>query len=302
MPSMVGNPLDNLRLLASKRIKDPFVQRREAEVQSGLDDLLPEVDSPELHAAQTDIGNKTGTYYSRDALRGDVLSKLRTKLGLSAIEHEQDMERVRAQEEGLNLRAKLMSRASSQPYFSPVTTATGVQSFDHRTGEIHSRIGDLKPGDATQGALADVGNALFRAGEVRKLFKPEWTGPLAGRFNSMEIALIGDDARKAQFQAFLEGLRNTVIKARTGAQMSEPEAARILAELPGFNLPPTAFMAKLDAAVTGLEDWYRRREAMAYGRPNAAPDAAAIPSRGGSGVATGTPLSARELIEKYRRR
>src|SRR5690554_5956803 len=125
MPSMVGNPLDNIRLLLSKKNKDHYVQQRETELQSGIDDFVPEADSPEFHQAQTQLGNQTGTYYSRDSLRGDVLSRLRARLGLEDIKHQQEMERVRAQEEGLNLRAQLTARAADRPYFSPVTTATG---------------------------------------------------------------------------------------------------------------------------------------------------------------------------------
>ncbi len=273
---------------------DPYLVRRESEIHSGLDDLIPEADSPEVRDAQ----NASGGAYSRDSIRSEGMTKLRQKLNLDAREHEQEMETTGLKEQGLLERAKLLGGDSGgKPYFIPLQTGGGIESFDTRTGTTVGRVGDLKPADGAQKSLADVGNTLFRAREVNRLMKPEWLGPLSGRLSTMDVALFGDDARKAEFQGNLEGLRNTVINLRTGAQMSEHEAQRILAELPGFNLSPKAFMGRMESATRGLEDWYQRRHSMATGHPENTPPVGSQPLTGGA--TTGT--SAQDLINKYRR-
>ncbi len=87
--------MQNLRTLASRQTQpklDPFVTRRSAEIHSGLADMAPEDDDLDMHLAQQEIAGRTGWAPSRDAIRGSVVSKLRSALGQGAIKHQQDLE------------------------------------------------------------------------------------------------------------------------------------------------------------------------------------------------------------------
>jgi hypothetical protein len=97
---MAQGQYDALRALIQRKSptnltlgKDSYLNRRQNEIASGYDDLVPEASSPEFHQAQTEIGNATGTYYSPDSLRTSVMQKLRGALGVKEIEHGQAMER-----------------------------------------------------------------------------------------------------------------------------------------------------------------------------------------------------------------
>ncbi len=155
-------------------------------------------------------------------------------------------------------------------YFTPVTTGNGVIPFNNITGQWDdSNRRDLKPGETAQKAMTDAESTLFRVGRISGRFNDKWVGPVMGRYNTMQLALLGepDGAQGlATMAAELAGLQNTVINLRTGAAMSEPEAQRIMKEIPSLNLPPDTFMARLNSAKALTEDWLQKRASMAYGR------------------------------------
>ncbi len=94
--SIGTSPFENLRTLVRGRrppVTDPYVSRRQAEIESGLDDMLPEAESPDLQAAQVDEFQRTGFAPSRDAIRSSGMAALRSKLKMDAAEHEQELER-----------------------------------------------------------------------------------------------------------------------------------------------------------------------------------------------------------------
>jgi len=154
-------------------------------------------------------------------------------------------------------------------YFIPVQTGQGVVPFNARTGQFDDASRrDLKPSATAEGELTKAGSVLYQIGEISQMFTPERVGPLKGRYNTMQLALVGEagDQGLAEMQSTIAGLKNTVINLRTGAQMSEPEAARILQEVPDITLPPDVFMARLNTARKYFQDWYSRRAKSAYGR------------------------------------
>ncbi len=62
----------------------------------------------------------------------------------------------------------------------------------------------------------------------------------------------------AEFDAQLTGLKNAVIKATTGAAMSEPEAKRIMGQLPDLTQPEAVFRARMATTRKNLETLKRR--------------------------------------------
>ncbi len=72
--------------------------------------------------------------------------------------------------------------------------------------------------------LAGLEQGLSILDELKSLKKDEWIGPLAGRLSQAKFSIPGIpvDEDLAKFSAQTSTLKNAVVKAITGAQMSEP--------------------------------------------------------------------------------
>ena len=93
---------------------------------------------------------------------------------------------------------------------------------------------------------ASSASSLDLLGELEKSFKDEYVGPAAGRFNTLlqHVPLIPTDKGFAEFQSKNAALKNAIIKAITGAQMSEPEAKRIMEQIPTLTDKPDVWHAR----------------------------------------------------------
>lgn len=191
-------------------------------------------------------------------------------------------------------------------YFIPVQTGNGIEVLDAHNGRyVEGLRRDLKPGEGAQDAITKAGSVLYQIGEIAREFSPDRVGVLKGRYKTMQLALVGEAgvAGLAEFQSQINTLKNTVINLRTGAQMSEPEAARILSEVPDFTNPPDVFMARLEHAKNYFTDWMQRRAKMAYGRQTTADidkmvggPMAPSPSHGATPAATPAPPKSRYQV------
>jgi hypothetical protein len=155
------------------------------------------------------------------------------------------------------------------PYTMPVNTPYGIVPWDTRGGGATDPSGGnlpLRPPASAEQALTNAQALLWTIGEIEKVYNPESVGPLRGRYESIESALSGNKEETIKMQTMLSTFQNTVINLRTGAQMSEPEAQRILNEIPSMNLPPETFVGKLNTAKAYFQEWYRNRSKMAFGR------------------------------------
>lgn len=156
--------------------------------------------------------------------------------------------------------------STGRPYFIPVQTGQGIQSFNTRTGGVVGRVGDLKPGETAQREIANAQTIATVLDHVLTTVPDTVIGPLAGRYKTVEAALAGNDPTFATFAAAVATLQNTVINLRTGAQMSEPEARRILGEVPNVNLPLGTFVARAKQSQRYFKEWLKNRASVAYGR------------------------------------
>lgn len=94
--------------------------------------------------------------------------------------------------------------------------------------------------------VAGVEQSVSVLNDLRKTKKDEWLGPLWGRKAELELKIPGVAIPKdlARFAAQTATLKNSVIKAITGAQMSEPEAKRIANQIPQFTDKPEVWDEK----------------------------------------------------------
>lgn len=124
------------------------------------------------------------------------------------------------------------------------------------------------PGNPTggeRGRMADAETMRTSLESLNALFKPEYVGPVAGRMGTLGQTIPGVpvDEDRAQFYAATSAVRNSVIKAITGAQMSEPEGRRIMTQIPSENDKPEVWQSKYIqsiANVSRLEDALARRQ------------------------------------------
>ena len=111
-----------------------------------------------------------------------------------------------------------------------------------RPGEAEVKV--LSEGDALRGILADT----------KKLFNPDWVGPVAGRYGEIRQKYIGqNEPGRAEFIAKSNQYKNRLIKFITGAQMSEVETTRLINEIPDPNDPPSTYQAKLKTSNDNID-------------------------------------------------
>lgn len=98
-------------------------------------------------------------------------------------------------------------------------------------------------------ALAELNYSQKVLGQIAKTFDPNFVGPLAARAGKMTKYLDSlTDEQRVDFYANMAEYKNSIIKAITGAQMSETEAKRIVQQIPDENASPKAFSASLQRA------------------------------------------------------
>ncbi len=104
--------------------------------------------------------------------------------------------------------------------------------------------------------IAGVDQSVGMLDDIERLMPKmsDFIGPLDGRAASARLTTgVGVTPELAEFDAQLTGLKNAVVKATTGAAMSEPEAKRIMGQLPDLNLPEAVFKARLATTRKNME-------------------------------------------------
>ena len=97
---------------------------------------------------------------------------------------------------------------------------------------------------AEREALAQGAANLEILDNIRFLFDESFVGPIAGRVGRVKDIFGGNAEKQSEFNAATAAMKNATIKAITGAQMGEPEAVRIMKQIPDVNDPPSVWKAK----------------------------------------------------------
>jgi hypothetical protein len=117
-----------------------------------------------------------------------------------------------------------------------------------------------KPAAASERtALAETQTAMENMKRMKGMFKDEYVGPIVGRKGQLTEELIGVDPDRAGFYASEQAIKNQMIKSITGAQMSEPEAKRIMSQLPTRELPPSTWKARWDQTMKNFAMLQKKR-------------------------------------------
>lgn len=129
----------------------------------------------------------------------------------------------------------------------PAPAPAGAQGKIAEYSTALSLLGDLRP---------DIEDLMQRAEGQLRLDEGQ-VGPAAGRLSTFRQYLPGplglDDPLWNRYTAKSAMLKNSVIKAITGAQMGEAEATRLMEQIPLPTDPLGVLLAKYDATVSNLQ-------------------------------------------------
>lgn len=136
------------------------------------------------------------------------------------------------------------SNFGRQPAAAPQGVPGGPQPTVLPGGRGTVTPGQVKPGEAEMKLLSESDALKGHLQDLDKRYKPDWVGPLSGRFGALQAATAGASPERSDFMAQAALYKNRLIKFITGAQMSEAETSRLIREIPDTNDPPTTFEAK----------------------------------------------------------
>ena len=116
------------------------------------------------------------------------------------------------------------------------------------------------PAAAERTALAEGAASIDALNNLNSLYKKTFVGPVAGRAGKARNVFGLNPEQQSNFLAATAAFRNSIIKQITGAQMSEPEAKRILKQIPDETDPPTVWKAKWQQSKKNIEMMQKRRK------------------------------------------
>jgi hypothetical protein len=173
-----------------------------------------------------------------------------------------------------------------------VTTGDSRQTVVPITGPGGAPVGNKMPGGRVK-EVAGLEGADNLLADVERLYKPDFVGPIAGYASQAQFKIPGTKLPEglADFRAALTAQKNWFIKAITGAAMSEPEAKRIMSQIPDWTNKPEQFMANLNASRKNAQFLIQRMMELSGAAPGGAPSKETTkgPAEGTEGVVQGVP-------------
>ena len=124
-------------------------------------------------------------------------------------------------------------------------TAEGLVAIDKRTNQV-TLLGVNKP--LTEGMVTtqqQIGTMEDTFDRVKKIYKPEYVGPVGGRAGGIRSLTIGNPEERATFYAALADVNNSLVYLKSGKQINEQEYERLKYAMPYKNLADSDFEARL---------------------------------------------------------
>jgi hypothetical protein len=193
---------------------------------------------------------------------------------------QQDLQREDAQTQARELQAE---RLASQQFIAEQNNAMrrDVAEQAHLDRKARANDGKNKLGVAAQQMLSGIeaSQHVLSKLEGRLEGVKDKIGPLAGNWSKamQKTPGVGVDKPFADFSAESATLKNSVIKAITGAQMSEPEGRRILEQVPLETDKPEVWQSKAVATRDNL-GYMRERIIANAGGVSAEPTGMDVPA------------------------
>lgn len=256
----------NLRPIGSPVTEDEFTREQRAGVPASLYDVKRE-----------------GGYLTGEE-QGPTMSQSITSKGtpeqMMALQRIKDAEAARKaadEDRDLNRQQQLLMRQMTEKRLWDFGPPTIVIAGPDGTPRIVPRGQANVPGGVAAPAPAGVQTQAInnevsseQLDRLKGMFDASgknMVGPIEGRVRSLGQKIPGVPVNEdfANFEAETSAFRNSVIKAITGAQMSEVEANRIRQQIPEVNDKPEVWNAKYAQTQRNLKDLNNRLRARAGG-------------------------------------
>lgn len=151
-------------------------------------------------------------------------------------------------------------KQTAPPIYNFVQTSEGIIPGNIRTGRMGApssgQSGQLYGKPLPADAMAKIGELstlIDQTQIIKDSFKPDYVGPVGGRYGSIKEKLVDLPENQVTFYAAVRNAKDALLRARSGAQINEQEYKRLVAFLPDENLPSGNFKARLAGFETLLK-------------------------------------------------
>jgi hypothetical protein len=159
---MPQNPLDSLRTLlrvnTPQRVQteDPWLARRQGEIASGLDEFIPDADSPDYKFAQIEDGAKYGVSLPRADYRSSDMSRLKQVLGFKQMDNEAEIAKSVIGQQAAMDRILAAQGAQTQRTEMQQSGSNARSEADRaaREAALEARLGSMESQQAARDAAA----------------------------------------------------------------------------------------------------------------------------------------------------
>ena len=101
----------------------------------------------------------------------------------------------------------------------------------------------IKMSKSQQDTLEGLEDGIKALGESINKHDPSFTGPIQGRTGSLQEKSGFISPEEATFRSIAEKFKNALIKARSGAAVSQQEMERMIREVGSYNMEDDAYLA-----------------------------------------------------------
>ena len=96
-------------------------------------------------------------------------------------------------------------------------------------------------------------------GRIHENYSDDYVGPIAGRYGQLQEKWVDIPEKQAFMYADVRDLQDSLLRARSGAQINEQEYKRLVNFLPDPKLPPSQFKVRLRRFEVELESMLKNR-------------------------------------------
>jgi hypothetical protein len=127
-------------------------------------------------------------------------------------------------------------------------------------GQPLVQIGLGKPASAAERtSIAEARASMDALDNIKNLYDESYVGPIKGRVAPGKGLFGFTEEKQEEFMAATSAFKNSIIKQITGAQMSEPEAKRIMKQIPDITDPPARWKAKHKQSLKNIKMMEKRK-------------------------------------------
>lgn len=151
-------------------------------------------------------------------------------------------------------RQKALAEEPSRLRIAAATGAIGAEkqaAGQIRAAEIARTEKPLEGPMAEKVSILQTVRAMTR--DMAALYSPDFVGPVTGRLGAVREITGAISDQEVEFRRVIEDVKDSLLRARSGAQINESEYARLTRLVPLYTNQPNVFQARLNGFNRALE-------------------------------------------------